>query len=144
MKHTRDDSTVFLVRAVTRAMRRRFDRNLAAAGFKFTHDQWAVLITLWNRDGQTQKDLGYITMMGKVNITRLIDGMEKEGWIIRRTDDEDRRQRRILITAGGKALYRDLLPTIKNTLREAEKNVDNAALKTFKNVLRQMMRNLTD
>jgi MarR family transcriptional regulator for hemolysin len=83
-------------------------------------------------------------MMGKVNITRLIDGMEKEGWIIRRPDDEDRRQRRILITAGGKALYRDLLPTIKNTLREAEKNVDNAALKTFKNVLRQMMRNLTD
>jgi len=97
MPYSLENSVGYLVRSVTRALLSRFNENLLSAGFDITSDHWAIIATLWNRDAQTQKFLGYITMRDKANITRLVDALEKRNLEVRIPDEEDRRQNLITL-----------------------------------------------
>ena len=70
-----------LIYIAERSLVNRLQRNFRSSGYAITAEQWRVLITLWNQDGQTQQELAEKTVKDKGNITRLINILKKAAWL---------------------------------------------------------------
>jgi DNA-binding MarR family transcriptional regulator len=68
-----------------------------------TYPQYLVLLELWERDGQTVKQLGEPLFLDSGTLTPMLKRMEASGWITRRRDAADERVVRISLTEKAKA-----------------------------------------
>ena len=57
-------------------------------------------------------------------------------------DQLDQRMKRVVLTAHGKQLFFDVLPVMRKTREEVEKNIPKKDINTFKNVLIHITSNL--
>src|ERR1044072_8271791 len=89
----------FLISDVARLMRTAFDRRVRALGL--TRSQWLVINRLHRRPGATQSELAEMLEVEKATAGRMVDRMEKKGWVVRRADAGDRRGKRPQLTEGG-------------------------------------------
>jgi DNA-binding MarR family transcriptional regulator len=144
VKFKLEESLGYLVRTVTRALRARFNENLVKAGHEINFDEWSIIVTLWENDGQSQQYLGCVTLRDKASIKRLIDNLENRNLVLRIPDKTDRRQKLIYLTPGGKRLYQKLMPVVKETLTGAEQGIEPEHLATCREVLGKIIRNLTE
>ncbi len=142
--HNLEESFGSIVGRAGRAMANRLNQNFSSAGYDVTCEQWAVLNSLWKKNGQSQKELAGCTCKDKTSITRLIDGMQKRKLVFRTPDREDARQKFILLTGKGRTLRQKLLRQIEKTLQEAQKGVRTGDLRTCKDVLVRVTKNLTE
>src|ERR1051325_6964798 len=79
----------FLVTDVTRLMRKVFDRR--AARFGLTRAQWRAPKRVGNGPAITQNELAEFLEMEPIAVGRVIDRLQKAGFIERRADPQDRR-----------------------------------------------------
>jgi DNA-binding MarR family transcriptional regulator len=63
-----------------------------------TRGQPGVLRELWQHDGLTQAELGQALHVQPATITRMIQRMERAGWVERRPDPDDQRAWRVYQT----------------------------------------------
>lgn len=71
------------------------------------------LLLLVERSGATRPrpaDLARRAGVSRPTVTRLLDGLVRDGLVARHTDRDDGRARRIELTAAGRRLLRDLAP----------------------------------
>ena len=73
-------------------------RRFQDADIDMTAEQWGALIILLNGGAMTQGQLGERLYLEKSSVSRLIDGLERRGWIIRSKDPKDSRQKRVTPT----------------------------------------------
>ena len=78
-------------------------RAFKANGLDITPEHWAVLNCLWEKDGISQTEIAERVMKDKTNLTRILDIMEKKGWIVRHDHESDRRSNRIVLTEKARA-----------------------------------------
>jgi MarR family transcriptional regulator, lower aerobic nicotinate degradation pathway regulator len=79
-------------------------------GYDLTPQQYGLLGFLWQEDGITQAELSAKSQIDRTTMGGLIDRLEKEGLVVRRSHPEDRRAYRICLTEKGKALEPVLIP----------------------------------
>jgi DNA-binding MarR family transcriptional regulator len=79
-------------------------------GHDLTPQQFGLLGFLWQQDGLTQSELSAKSQIDRTTMGGLIDRLEKEGLVARRSHPEDRRAYRICLTEQGKALQPELTP----------------------------------
>jgi DNA-binding MarR family transcriptional regulator len=91
-----DSSIGFLISDVSRLLRRVYDRRVEPLGL--TRAQWRVLVHLYRREGVSQTALAQILEIEKPTLGKLIDRLERKGWVERRIEDRDQRARRLVIT----------------------------------------------
>jgi len=72
------------------------------ADIDMTAEQWGAILVLLNGEAMTQGQLGERLCLEKSSVSRLTDGLERRGWIIRTQNPKDSRQK--LITPTPKAL----------------------------------------
>ena len=77
-----EESLGYVIGRAGRAMANRLNQNFEKAGYDVTCEQWAVLMSLWHKNGQSQKELASITCKDKTSITRLLDGLEKKNLVV--------------------------------------------------------------
>ena len=77
-------------------------------------NQFTIVMTLLERDGQTQVDIGHKTMLPAYATTRNIDKLESLGYVKRKRHESSRRSYRILLTDSGKNLAPTLYQTTKS------------------------------
>jgi len=142
-KYNLEESLGYVIGRAGRAMANRLNQNFEKAGYDVTCEQWAVLMNLWHKNGQNQKELAGLACKDKTSITRLLDGLEKRNLVVRTPGQKDGRQKLIYLTNQGKKFQQELLTIVQNTLLEAQENIKSAELKICKNVLRQVASNLT-
>ena len=72
-----------------------------------TPDQFTALRTLLEGDerGLTQSELTQLMSSDPNTVASLLDRMEKAGWIVRRSHEQDRRARRIRVLAKGRRKF---------------------------------------
>src|ERR1043165_10293298 len=73
-------------------MRTAFDRR------GLTRSQWLVINRLHRRPGATQAERAEMLEVEKATAGRMVDRMEKKGWVVRRADAGDRRVNRLHLT----------------------------------------------
>ena len=64
-----------------------------------TRSQWQTLFMLNHGDGLTQTELAERLVMARSPLGKIIDCLEKDGLVERREDNEDRRVKRVFLTA---------------------------------------------
>ena len=117
-------------------------RKLRQAGYDLTPDHWIVLVHLWEEDGQNQQHLAQVAGRNKTSVTRAIDALETQHFVVRVVDRDDRRNRRIYLTRDGRALCDILLPYIQALTAEATAGIPPEELAQCKAVLSKIFRNL--
>jgi DNA-binding MarR family transcriptional regulator len=139
-----DEAVGFVVYRAHQAMRQEMYRRFARLGLEMTPEQWAVLVRLWERDGRTQNDLSEVTLRDKHTISRMLDGMEARGWLVRRADPGDGRGRLVFLTQAGLALEAQLVPLARELVADVLRGIDAQDLQVTLRTLRQMGDNLAD
>ncbi len=139
-----DNAIGFWIHRVYQASRNEMFRAFRAQGEDITPEQWAVLIRLWERDGQTQGELSQATFRDAPTMSRIVDSMERQGILERRADTDDGRARRIHLTRNGRALKKKLVPLVEDIVGRMVDGIDERALLTTRSSLRRMYENLAD
>jgi DNA-binding MarR family transcriptional regulator len=75
-----------------------------AARYGITRAQWAVLSKVERQEGMKQTELAELLEMQPITLTRLIDKLCDNGWIERRSDDNDRRVNRLYLKKAARPL----------------------------------------
>ncbi|MEJ0035435.1 MAG: MarR family transcriptional regulator [Gammaproteobacteria bacterium] len=83
----------FMVKDVYRLWVRLFEQRLPQLGMTFT--QCKVLVFLSRNEGTTQAKLAEASDTEPMTLVRVLDRMERDGWIERRPDPADRRAYRL-------------------------------------------------
>jgi len=113
----------------------------ALKDFDITSEQWIILGRLDKKRGEyNQKELAKDTNKEQASITRIIDKLEKKGFVERTRSEKDRRQYIIHITDKGRAYYQSTLPN----MREEEKAVDNLITAKEKEELLRILQKMYD
>ena len=73
-----------------------FNRRVKDVGL--TRSQWQVLYLLYQQDGQNQTELAETLTMAKPPLGKVVDHLQKDGWVERRDDPTDRRAKRVFLT----------------------------------------------
>lgn len=87
----------YLITDVARMMRAAFDRRARQIGL--TRPQWQVLSRLHRYPGITQTELAEMLEMERATAGRMLDRLERRGWLVRSADPADRRVNRLHLTA---------------------------------------------
>lgn len=138
-----DNAIGFWIHRVYQAARNEMFRAFREHGEELTPEQWTVLIRLWEREGQSQRELSDATFRDKPTMSRILDGMEARGLLERRVARDDARVRMVHLTRHGRALQRKLVPVAEALVKRMIAGIDERALVTTRTALRRMFDNLS-
>ena len=97
MAHALEKDPLFLLYDVARLMRTRADQRARRMGM--TRAQWVILAWLELEPGLSQNELAGHVEVEPITVARLIDRLEARGLVERRADPNDRRIKRLHLTA---------------------------------------------
>ena len=126
---------------VSAAINRRLIRNFRENGLDITPEQWTVLLFLWEKDGVSQQELCNATFKDKPSMTRLIDNMERENYVVRIASKNDRRTNLVYLTRQGQELEDRARNVANRTLKEALAGLSIEELRISQEVLRKVFSN---
>ncbi len=101
-----DQHFMFTLGEVQRLLRAYADRQAARHGI--TRAQWAVLAKVERCEGLKQSELAEQMDLQPITLTRLIDKLCDNGWLERRSDDSDRRVKRLHLCEAARPLLAKL------------------------------------
>ena len=140
MSTTEKTTFGYLVTDVTRLMRRQFDRR--AVRFGLTRAQWRALKRVHHGEGITQNELAEFLEMEPIAVGRVIDRLQKAGFIERRADPTDRRCWRLHLLPKAHGVVDDMEQISSELFRQAQRGIAAAEMKTMISVLGRMKENL--
>jgi len=110
------------------------DALLADFGFGRAHHR--VIYFVGGHPGMTVSELLNILKITKQSLSRVLGQLIKDGFIHQRTDDTDRRRRRLYLTAKGAELERRLTERQSRRIAGAYRQAGAGAIEGFRAVLR--------
>lgn len=78
--------------------------------FALTRQEWRVLAILGARADIATKEIGPLTTLDKMQVSRAVQGLQARGIASRKHHPDDRRELIVSLTPAGRALYRKIVP----------------------------------
>jgi len=126
----------------TRAMSRMLQNVIIHAGYDISIEQWVIIANLNRINGQFQQQLADNIYKNKTSVTRMINALERKGFVERIPDPKDLRQKRIFLTKKGGQLYKKLRPLAMQVQEKATQGIEPDEMEYCKNVLLKIYGNL--
>lgn len=140
MKTSETNNFGFLIHDVARQMRWHFDRESQGTGL--TRAQWSVLAHLRRNDGVQQQALARLMDISAMTLARHVDRLEQEGWVERHDDPDDRRAKRLYLTAEATPKIKQLQRLAKKLLAQALEGISPEEQAITSSVLERIRNNL--
>jgi MarR family transcriptional regulator for hemolysin len=131
----------FLLMDVSRLMRTVYDRRVRGMGL--TRSQWWVLNFLFRHPGATQTELAAVLEIERPTLGRLLDRLEKKGWVRRVHDERDRRAWRVHLTKAAEPAMRKLRTRAAQLRKDALAGLSAAERERFVDTLLAIKANLS-
>jgi DNA-binding MarR family transcriptional regulator len=112
------------------------------AGYDVTPEQWGVLNRLWQEEGIHQAELAQRTSKDRHNMTRILNLMEKNGFIIRKPDEEDKRRLNVYLTSKGRNMRSGLTEVVMAYLGECLRGLNPDDIQAMKRIHMKILDNL--
>lgn len=112
------------------AFRQTIQRLLKGGNVDMTFEMLQIMHRLWTEEGVSQQCLAEKTAKDKACLTNLINNLEKKGWVTRREDLSDRRNRLIFLTQEGNKLAQRVKPLIKSVYDRAGEKMNARQMQT--------------
>lgn len=126
--------------AFNRKLRSFFDARVAEKGLTLARAR--TLFALSRRGSLTQKELAEELEIETPTLVRLLDAMEKQKLIERRSDEIDRRAKRIHMTPAGLQTFEDVDAQAKAMRAEIAVDISTDEIRVALNVVRRLTGNL--
>ena len=94
-----DNQVCFRLYTATRLITQAYTPILTALGI--TYPQYLVLMVLWEKDEQPVCDIANRLLLETNTVTPLLQRMEKQGIVIRKKGEKDKRQQIVSLTPKG-------------------------------------------
>ena len=141
MKEVFEENIGLLIHDVGRLLRVLYDRQMASIGL--TRSQWLLLTYLYFKDGINQTELASLMDMEKAPLSRLLDRMEIKGWIIRKTETNDRRVKNIYLSQSVKPLVSSLREKAAKYRKDSLSILSDKELNKLRDLLQVLKKDLT-
>lgn len=135
-------STGFLVTSAALSLKKHFSQAISAGGYQISTEQYVVLSQLWKEDGISQSDLGRRSFKDRHNISRIIKSLEQKALVLKKSDANDGRLARCVLTEEGRALRAPLSRISSQVLKEAFQGMDKGKIRELKKDLIHVLQNL--
>ncbi len=139
--YEREQSFGYQLARANRTLVNRINRAFVQAGHELTIEQWGLMKDISLNDGLPQAHLVDCACKDKTSVTRLLEGLERRDLVRRATDEHDRRQKKVFLTASGNALLDELFPIVKAAQVGVTSGISSDDLATVRKVLRQVYLN---
>lgn len=135
-----ENSLFYMLHDATRQLRKHFDRR--ATRLELTRAQWRALKATSRQEGLSQAELADYLDMEAIPVGRVIDRLEKTGFVERRSDPADRRRWRLYLTPKAHAVVGEMEDIATGLREDALRGVERNDLDALMRVLGQIKENL--
>jgi len=130
----------FLMKDVYRLWVRHFEQRATQLGMSLT--QCKVLVFLSRNEGATQARLADLCDTEPMTVVRVLDRMERDGWIERRADPSDRRANRLYRKPASDPILDEILRIAERSRNEALAGLSAAERAQMMDLLERIRANL--
>lgn len=103
------------------AFRRSMQRTLKKNNAGITFEMLQVLSSLWHEQGISQQILAERIAKDKACLTNLMNNLEKKGYVCRKEDPTDRRNKLVFLTPAGEEFKEQIRPVLDQVYVYAER-----------------------
>ena len=132
-----DDHLSYLLGRASHVVYTDFHRSVREAGLSAL--EWRVLAQLSGAGGRTIGALAREALAQQPTLTKLVQRMEKTGWVQRRADPQDARRTLVFQTRSGRAAVDKLLRLAKRHEAQLLEPMDAKDVAALKKVLRALI-----
>ncbi len=135
-----DRAPAAVIGRLHRRMRYRLDHRLERFGV--TGVQWSLLAHLGNEDGLSQAQLQRRLAIEAATLTHIVQRLERDGFIRRSCDPEDRRRQRVWLTNKSRELLPVLAAEVADHRAFVQRGLDADEIARLSALLRRLEENL--
>ena len=106
-------------------------------------EQFLLIDLLWNQGPLSQQELADQLQKDKNSVTKLVDAIERKGFVIRQQNPVDRRSNTIILTDLANSLKDDAKNKGISILDKMLTGISDEELRTFLNTLNKLCSNMT-
>ena len=136
-----NQSFFYTLEKAIKAYRQYFQAQLKNAGFGITLDQWLVLNMIVDFEGITQTEIAERVFKDKGSITRIIDLLETNGFVVRKPHPTHGKMSQLDITAKGKNTLESLKKEVPKFRDFALRTISDDSKKETQNILKIIINN---
>ena len=136
-----ENSIGFVVYSASKTFQKAFDLELRKkAGITITQSK--VIFSLYLHSGLTQRELADKIGVESPTLVPIIDKMEEDGYVQRKSDTEDRRIKRVYTTSKTDSLWDSMMECALRIRKVSTRDIPEDQLKTSLETLRKISKNL--
>ena len=139
-----DASPSYQLYRIARLVRLDLRRLFQGLDTVITPEQWALLFRLKENDGQSQGDLSDKFFKDPPSITRMLDALVKQRFVVRVPDTKDRRRFLIYLTHDGKEFVAKTQPMMVEKRRHVFRGFSSGDIEQFLSFLNQIENSIKD
>lgn len=119
--------------------------NASLKPYELNETTWMALMLIYSRPDErvSPSDISSAMAFSRTNATRVVDELEKKGWIRRQPSIEDRRKTELALTEAGQALVREVLPVQRARLKELWQDFSAEECRQLETLERKLLARLT-
>jgi MarR family transcriptional regulator for hemolysin len=111
-------------------------------GTQVSRAQFLALAHLTALGPLSQRELSSLLSVAPATAVRLVDRMERDGWVTRQPDPGDRRVKRVVPTDRAEVVWEEVSKSGRATLEQAYRGISPEEIATVKRILAQLRHNL--
>ena len=108
-----------------------------------TPEQFMLIDLLWNQGEMTQQQLADQLQKDKNSVTKLVDAIEKKGFVIRKQNPHDRRANTLVLTEKANELKPGAKQKGISILDQILEGISEDELRSFLSTIRKLNANMT-
>ena len=116
---------------------------LRQMGVPLTPEQFMLIDLLWNQGEMSQQQLADQLQKDKNSVTKLVDAIERKGFVVRRQNLQDRRSNTLVITEKANQLKPGAKQKGISILDQMLEGISEEELRNFLDTLRKLNVNMT-
>ena len=108
-----------------------------------TPEQFMLIDLLWNQGEMSQQELADQLHKDKNSVTKLVDAIERKGFVVRRQNISDRRSNTLVLTEKAESLKADAKQKGIDILDQMLEGISEEEIRTFLTTLRKLNLNMS-
>ena len=117
-------------------------KNITDGNFNITIDQWLVLKTIQEDSKLSQQQLAVKVFKDFASVTRIIELLVKNGFLLRNFHKEDRRRFELTLSKEGTKIIKSLEPIINSNRNKALKGISKIDIEKLQSLLTAITANI--
>lgn len=117
-------------------------RRFEEADLEMGMEGFVILMRIHHNDGMDQTQLAESIGRDKPSVTRALDALEKNGWMLRTVNPDDRRSHRLTFTEEGQRALERAMPLVRGIITQIFDPIPDADYEIFMSVLRSLRHQL--